>query len=196
MHPTGVASAAWVFASSAPSKVPFYVAGGALACWAVVLAASGLRAPAFPRSTGQMRAVMGTSIGLVAATVAMAIVTAGEEGRGEAAAAGGAAKGAATGAAKGAGGTVALDADPGGNLAYVQRSASVAAGKVTVRFTNKSPLPHNVTIAAGSKVLTATKTIQGTTATTTADLSPGRYVYYCSVPGHREAGMQGTLTVR
>ena len=49
MHPIGVASAAWVFAS-APSRVPFYVAGGLLACWAVVLSATGLTHPDFPGS--------------------------------------------------------------------------------------------------------------------------------------------------
>jgi hypothetical protein len=45
-HPTDVASAAWGFAS-APSKVPVYVAGGLLACWAVIVAATGVAHPDF-----------------------------------------------------------------------------------------------------------------------------------------------------
>jgi hypothetical protein len=48
MHPTDVASAAWVFAS-APSKIRFYVAGGLLACWAVIVAATGIAHPDFDR---------------------------------------------------------------------------------------------------------------------------------------------------
>jgi uncharacterized cupredoxin-like copper-binding protein len=39
-------------------------------------------------------------------------------------------------------------------------------------------------------------TIQdGGTATLTVDLPAGTYEYYCDVPGHRQAGMIGTLTV-
>jgi hypothetical protein len=42
-----VAIAAWVFAS-APSKVPFYLAGGALAAWAVLSSVFGITHPDFP----------------------------------------------------------------------------------------------------------------------------------------------------
>ena len=68
---------------------------------------------------------------------------------------------------------------------------------MTVDFTNSSPLGHNVTIATSSgTVIGATPTFQGGTKTLTVNLKPGTYTFYCSVPGHRQAGMQGTLTVK
>jgi hypothetical protein len=64
-----------LIAASEPSKVPFYLAGGVLALWAVVLATIGLTRPSFPFNDRGERAVMGVSIVLVVATIAMAIAT-------------------------------------------------------------------------------------------------------------------------
>ena len=83
----------------------------------------------------------------------------------------------------------------GAQLAYDTKQLSATAGKVTVSFTNPSPLEHNVTIVQGAKVLGATPTFVGGTRTLTLTLSPGSYTFYCSVPGHRQAGMEGTLSV-
>jgi uncharacterized cupredoxin-like copper-binding protein len=63
-------------------------------------------------------------------------------------------------------------------------------------FTNKAPLAHNVTIESpGGGTLGATPTSQGGSKTLTLKLGAGTYKFYCSVPGHRAAGMEGTLTV-
>jgi hypothetical protein len=64
-----------LFAASEPSHVPFFIAGGVLAVWAVVLSFIGLRRPAFPFAGTGQRAVMGISFVLAAAAIAMAIVT-------------------------------------------------------------------------------------------------------------------------
>jgi hypothetical protein len=64
-----------VLAAAEPSKVPFYIAGGALAVWAVVLAGAGLTRPAFPFGLAGQRAVALISLVLAAVAVAMAIVT-------------------------------------------------------------------------------------------------------------------------
>jgi plastocyanin len=173
--------------AAAPSKVPFYVAGSVLALWAVLLTAWGIsHTGEFPGSQGRGRLVMLTSFVLVAATMTSAVLTAGEEGEGAAS---------RPQAPQATGRTLALAADPNGSLAYDKDRAAVLAGRVTVRFTNAAPLDHNVTIAQGSPTLGATKTIAGGSAALTVNLSAGDYVYFCSVPGHRQAGMQGTLTV-
>ena len=62
-------------AADEPSKVPFYIAGLALAGWAVVLAAIGLTRPSFPFNERGQRGVIAISVVLVAGAVAMAIVT-------------------------------------------------------------------------------------------------------------------------
>ena len=188
MHPTGVATAAWVFAS-APSKTPFYVAGGLLAAWAVLLGAFGVTHPDFPGSAVASRLVMLTSAALVAATLVTAVTTAGEEGTTERAAAQSTGSAAPTGALN-------LSADPTGKLSFDRKQATVRAGRLPIRLVNNSSLPHNVTIAKGAKVLAQTKTVSGGSATTTVDLAPGEYVFYCSVDAHRAGGMQGTLTVK
>jgi plastocyanin len=94
-----------------------------------------------------------------------------------------------------AGSSVALAANPAGQLAYNTKQLSAKAGTVTITMANMSPLEHNVTVAEGSKVLGATPTFKGGTRTLTLKLKPGKYTFYCSVPGHRQAGMEGTLNV-
>lgn len=104
--------------------------------------------------------------------------------------------GSASSGGGGGGGTVTDAADPSGQLKFTSDNLTAKAGKTTVKFTNSSQLPHNMTIVDSSgKQVGATPTFTGGTKSFTADLKPGKYTFYCSVPGHREAGMQGTLTV-
>jgi uncharacterized cupredoxin-like copper-binding protein len=90
---------------------------------------------------------------------------------------------------------LALATDPGGQLAYATKQLQAKAGTVSIALTNASPVEHDVAIAAGSKVLGQTPTFVGGSKTVTLQLTPGTYTFYCSVPGHRQAGMEGTLTV-
>ena len=103
---------------------------------------------------------------------------------------------ATTGGGGGGGGssTVKISADPSGALKYEQTDVSATAGSITIDFTNMSSLPHDVTIE-GNGASGATDTITDSTTSTTVDLEPGTYTFFCSVDGHRAAGMEGTLTV-
>jgi plastocyanin len=98
-------------------------------------------------------------------------------------------------AAKEPGGTVKLSADPT-QIAYTTKSLSSKPGQVTIDFTNPSQLQHDVAIAQGSKQIAVSKLITQSSTSVSADLASGKYVFYCTVPGHREAGMQGTLNVK
>ena len=94
----------------------------------------------------------------------------------------------------GGGSTVKISADPSGALKYEQTDVSATAGSITIDFTNMSSLPHDVTIE-GNGASGATDEITDSTTSTTVDLDPGTYTFFCSVDGHRAAGMEGTLTV-
>ncbi len=94
-------------------------------------------------------------------------------------------------------GALSLEANSEGQLKFSTTSLTAKAGKVSIDFTNMSPLAHNMTIESSAhKILGATPTFQGGTKTLTLDLKPGTYKFFCSVPGHRMAGMEGTLTVK
>jgi plastocyanin len=173
--------------AAAPSKVPYYIAGGLLALWAVLLAFWGITHAEFPGSKARGQLVMLTSFVLVVATLSAAVLTGGEEAE--------EGVGAAGAAPRATGRTLTLAADPSGALRFDKARAAVLAGRVTVRFRNDSTVEHNVTIAQGSKKLGATKTIAGATDTLTLPLRTGKYVFFCSVPGHRQSGMEGALIV-
>jgi plastocyanin len=109
--------------------------------------------------------------------------------------------GAATGGGGGGGGgasTVQIEADPSGGLAYTAEEASAKAGDVTVAFNNPAPVGHDVRFEdSGGKDLGGTEVITESEETAVLKgLKPGEYAFYCSVPGHREAGMEGTLNVQ
>ena len=95
-----------------------------------------------------------------------------------------------------AAGSLTIAADPSGQLKFTKSALTTKAGKVIIQFTNNAALSHNLTVSKGGAVLGATPTFQGGSKTLTLNLKPGTYTFYCSVPGHRDGGMKGTLTVR
>lgn len=94
-----------------------------------------------------------------------------------------------------AGTTLQLEASPTA-LAFDTTELSAKAGKVTIDFKNPSAIPHNVVIEENGEELAGFDPITEGEESETAELEAGTYTFYCSVPGHREAGMEGTLTVK
>jgi uncharacterized cupredoxin-like copper-binding protein len=97
----------------------------------------------------------------------------------------------------GGGGMLTFEAEPGAALAYTTTKATTSAGEVTVEFNNPQTLTHDVAIEDSSgEEIGKTDLVADGSAATTVNLKPGTYTFYCTVPGHREAGMEGTLTVK
>ena len=96
------------------------------------------------------------------------------------------------------GGKLELEAAPGGQLAYTASKALATAGPVTVSMKNMSGVVHNVAIQSGTTgpVLGASPLQAKGTASFTVKLKPGTYTFFCQAPGHRAAGMVGTITVK
>jgi plastocyanin len=192
----------------------FVVAGGILAAWAVIVALLGMRG--FPSSRGGERLAIGITVVLFVGALGSAIVDTtkvGErhgpeieeaeaaEGQGEATAGG--ESGAAPkdeGEKKGEAGQptqLALGADPSGATRFDKTTLTASAGTVTITMTNPSPVGHNVALR-GNGVDEKGEVVQGDAKSTVeAQVEPGlSYEFYCSVPGHEQGGMRGTLNVK
>jgi plastocyanin len=101
----------------------------------------------------------------------------------------------AAGGGGGAGGTVEVSAPADGSLTFDQKDLTATAGSVTINFDNPASISHDVKVEDSSGAeLGGTDLVSQGDATATIDLQPGSYTFFCSVPGHREAGMEGTLT--
>lgn len=96
----------------------------------------------------------------------------------------------------GAAQTVEIDVAQTG-LAYTTTSATAKAGTVTLKSMNPQSVEHDISIESsdGSINQKGNLVANGDVSEVTVDLKPGTYTFYCSVPGHKEAGMSGTLTV-
>lgn len=90
--------------------------------------------------------------------------------------------------------TLQLAADPAA-LAYDTTELTAKAGEVTIDFDNPAPLGHDVAVFEDGKEIAATEVITEAEDTLSANLKAGEYTFLCTVPGHAEAGMEGTLKV-
>jgi plastocyanin len=108
-------------------------------------------------------------------------------------------EGTGTGGGAPAGGATTLNvsAPADGSFAFDQKSLTAEAGSVTIDFNNPADLSHDVVVEDESgEIIGKTDLVSGGATSTTVELQPGTYTYFCDVPGHREGGMEGTLTVQ
>ncbi|MSO41608.1 MAG: hypothetical protein EXQ70_06910 [Solirubrobacterales bacterium] len=185
----------------------FYFAGGALIVAALILAAVGLRnTESFP-SRGAMAGVIVAFAVLVAATGAFAWVNASDEkekrneelaaeqAEAQEADAGGGEQQGDKPAAEGE--TLDLTSPEDGSLSFDPDTLEASSTTVTVAYDNPSMIPHNVAIEdSEGEQLGETPLASEGEESVTLTVEPGDYVYFCTVPGHREGGMEGDLTVK
>ena len=98
----------------------------------------------------------------------------------------------------GGGAPVKLSADPSGALSFDTDSLSAKAGNLTIDFDNPAAISHDVAVedSSGKELGKSDLIAQSKTTLDLSNLKPGTYTYFCTVPGHREGGMEGTLTVK
>lgn len=196
----------------------FYICGIALAVSAVLVSFIGLRVKDFPGKLGPV-VVLWFAI-LVGGSATFAVLHGKDEDKAKAAElskadeeaekeesspVGGGSKETPEGkqtpapkpeaSAKGPGGTLQLAASETA-LAFDKTSLTSKPGKVTIDFDNPSALEHNVAIEQNGKVIAESETLAKGETSVDAELAPGTYTFLCTIPGHAEAGMEGTLTVR
>ncbi len=128
----------------------------------------------------------------VAAYVASAAAQQGKDTGALAQVGGGQAKGTATEK----NGELDIPADPSGALAYTFANATAKPGQVTIKSQNKASIDHDISIEGNGVDEKGQVVKNGGTSEVQVDLKPGEYTFYCSVPGHREGGMEGKLTVK
>jgi plastocyanin len=96
----------------------------------------------------------------------------------------------------GGGERLAVASPEDGSLAFDPDGLSARAGLITLAYDNPSPVVHNINIEdAEGQTLEESEDVTGGSVEIQAELVPGEYVFYCSIAGHREGGMEGTLTV-
>jgi uncharacterized cupredoxin-like copper-binding protein len=191
----------------------FYVFGIALVLSALGVSALGLRSESFPPNRTAVAALIAYFAALVGATATFAVLNARDDQRkrnaeqAEAAATQPAPSGTTTTGSTstttsaavptGKATTLKLAAEPNA-IAYDTTQLSGKAGQVTIDFDNPSTaISHDVCLEGPSgDQIGCSETISGSTTSLSENLKPDKYTFFCSVDGHRQAGMEGTLTVK
>ena len=98
--------------------------------------------------------------------------------------------------AKPKGGKLEIPADPSGGLAYTFGAAEAPAGSLEIDSPNESSVDHNIAVEGSGVSEIGPVVKNGGVSKVTVDVKAGDYTFFCSVPGHRQGGMEGKLTVK
>ncbi len=93
-------------------------------------------------------------------------------------------------------GKLALPADPNGQLAYITKVATAKAGPLQIDSKNDASIPHDIALEGNGVDEKGAEVQGGGVSKISVTLKAGKYQFYCTVAGHREGGMEGTLTVK
>ena len=210
--------------AAATEITAFHVAGAILTLWALLVAALGIMRKGFPGGGIAEKLVIAVTAILVVGTVGSSIATSGEEGpeserltgtkektgkEGSEAPDQGGTPAPDTSPESGqepgaqgqdapegdVGQTLTLEVDESAGLAFDTDELESTTGNVRITMNNTGDAPHNVAIEGGGVDEKGEVVPGGGASEVQAELQPGEYTFYCSVPGHREAGMEGTLVV-
>jgi uncharacterized cupredoxin-like copper-binding protein len=100
----------------------------------------------------------------------------------------------ATGGSTGSGAAIDVTL---GDFVIEPKTLEATAGTVTFKVTNTGKSPHNFAVVSNGQEVKKTKNlVNGQSDTLEIDLSAGTYQVICDIPGHKEAGMVGTLTIK
>jgi mono/diheme cytochrome c family protein len=99
------------------------------------------------------------------------------------------------GTAEAENGVLEIPAAESGALYFVFAEATAPAGRLTIESPNESSVEHDISIEGNGVDERGPVVKDGGVSRLEVDLQPGEYTFYCSVPGHREGGMEGPLTV-
>jgi plastocyanin len=93
--------------------------------------------------------------------------------------------------------TLDVSSPEDGSLVFEPSGLEAKPGNLSLTYTNPSPVQHNVAVetADGNTLGETPIFADGEETLELSSLAPGKYVFYCAVPGHRDAGMEGDLTV-
>jgi uncharacterized cupredoxin-like copper-binding protein len=96
-----------------------------------------------------------------------------------------------------AGAQLQLSSAKNGSLSFDQNRLSAKSGTVTLVMDNPQTTgqQHGIAVEGNGVDKDGPSVGPGQTSTLTAALKPGTYTFYCPVPGHKAAGMKGTLTI-